>query len=138
MTCKTTGDSLSIAHVTHLLLMKRSDLLPSAFWVSSQAGSSLFLASSAWMVSGLTPSPLINSFIPVVAAIPILINIKERLEGYWLQVASILALLVFSWLYADDAIGNSALVVVSFLPKPDPRQNMAHLKLIFLYLLLVP
>ena len=115
MTCKTTGDSLSIAHVTHLLLMKRSDLLPSAFWVSSQAGSSLFLASSAWMVSGLTPSPLINSFIPVVAAIPILINIKERLEGYWLQVASILALLVFSWLYGDDGIGKSALVVISFL-----------------------
>ena len=95
--------------------MKRSDLLPSAFWVSSQAGSSLFLASSAWMVSGLTPSPLINSFIPVVAAIPILINIKERLEGYWLQVASILALLVFSWLYGDDGIGKSALVVISFL-----------------------
>ena len=115
MACKTTGDSLSIAHVTHLLLMKRSDLLPSAFWVSSQAGSSLFLASSAWMVSGLTPSPLINSLIPVATAIPILINIKERLDGYWLQVASILALLAFSWLYADDAIGNSALVVVSFL-----------------------
>ena len=115
MACKTTGDSLSIAHVTHLILMKRSDLLPSAFWVSSQAGSSLFLASSAWMVSGLTPSPLINSLIPVATAIPILINIKERLDGYWLQVASILALLVFSWLYADDAIGNSALVVVSFL-----------------------
>ena len=98
-----------------LLAMKSSDLLPSAFWASSQAGSSLFLASSAWMVSGLTPSPLINSFIPVVAAIPILINIKERLEGYWLQAGSIFCLLIASWLYSDDGISKVALIITSFL-----------------------
>ena len=95
--------------------MKSSDLLPSAFWTSSQAGSSLFLASSAWMVSGLTPSPLINSFIPVVAAIPILIDIKERLEGYWLQAGSILSLLIASWFYSDDGISKAALVITCFL-----------------------
>ena len=92
----------------------KTGLVRSAFWVSSQAGSSLFLASSAWMVSGLTPSPLINGLIPVVAAIPILADIKERLEGYWLQVGSILTLLIASWLFTIDGINKIALVLISF------------------------
>ena len=92
----------------------KSGLVRSAFWVSSQAGSSLFLASSAWMVSGLTPSPLVNGLIPVVAAIPILVDIKERLEGYWLQIGSILTLLIASWLFTIDGISKIALVLISF------------------------
>lgn len=94
--------------------MKSSDLFPAALWVSSQAGGSLFLASSAWMVSGLTPSPLINSLIPVIAAIPILIDIKERLGAYWLQAGSILALLVASWFYGDEGISRGVLLSISF------------------------
>ena len=92
----------------------KSGLVRSAFWVSSQAGSSLFLASSAWMVSGLTPSPLVNGLIPVVAAIPILVDIKERLEGYWLQIGSILTLLIESCLFNIDWISKITLVLISF------------------------
>ena len=94
--------------------MKTLGIVPPALWVSSQAGSSLFLASSAWMVSGLTSSPLVNSLIPVVSAVPILVNIKERLTGYWLQVASVLALLVASWFYSDSGITQALLLVISF------------------------
>ena len=96
-------------------LMKSSYLLPATLWISSQAGGSLFLASSAWMVSGLTSSPLINSLIPVIAAIPILVDIRERLGGYWLQAGSILGLLIASWFYSDDGISKSILLGISFI-----------------------
>ena len=95
--------------------MKASNALSPSLWVAAQAGSSLFLASSAWMVSGLTSSPLVNSLIPVVAAIPILINTKETISGYWLQISSVLTLLVASWFYSENGINQSILLAISFV-----------------------
>ena len=34
-------------------------------WGSSRAATSLAVASAAWMLSGLTPSPLINGVLPL-------------------------------------------------------------------------
>ncbi len=95
--------------------MKTSNALSPSLWVAAQAGGSLFLASSAWMVSGLTSSPLVNSLIPVVAAIPILINTKETISGYWLQISSVLTLLIASWFYSESGINQSLLLAISFV-----------------------
>ena len=95
--------------------MKILGYFPSALWTASHAGGSLFLASSAWMISGLSASPLVNSLITVMAAIPILIDIEERLGGYWLQVGSVLTLLVSSWFYNDNGISKIVLIIISFL-----------------------
>ncbi len=64
-------------------------------WAASQASVSLSLASAAWMVSGLTPSPLINSLLPTLAALPALLPLVRRaLLGTWLQLLAVLLLLL--------------------------------------------
>ena len=42
-------------------------------WGSAQAGVSLSLASTAWLLSGLTPSPLLNTLLPVLTTLPALL-----------------------------------------------------------------
>lgn len=68
--------------------------LPSVLlWGSAQAGTSLTLAATAWLVSGLTGSPLLNSLLPALAALPALLPLRRRSGGYGLQIAAVLLLL---------------------------------------------
>ena len=86
-----------------------------ALWGASQAGSTLLLASSAWMVSGLTSSPFLNGLFPAVGALPVLLNLGFRRSGYWLQILGVLLLLIFSFFYGQNQVAKIALLVASFL-----------------------
>ena len=65
----------------------------SLLWGSAQAGTSLTMASTAWMVSGLTPSPLLNSLLPALGTLPVLLPLRRRASGYGLQLVSVMLLL---------------------------------------------
>ena len=52
-------------------------------WSSAQAGVTLSLASSAWLLSGLTPSPLINALLPALTTAPALLPIRRRARGFF-------------------------------------------------------
>ena len=54
-------------------------------WGAAQAGISLSLASSAWLLSGLTSSPLINSLLPALTTLPALLSLQRRANGYALD-----------------------------------------------------
>ena len=47
-------------------------------WGSSRAATSLAMVAAAWMLSGLTPSPLINGLLPAVASAPLLLPVSAR------------------------------------------------------------
>lgn len=68
--------------------------LLSLAWGSAQASASLTLASAAWLVSGLTASPLINSLLPVLATAAALLPLPQQpLLGSLLQLLATLLLL---------------------------------------------
>lgn len=68
--------------------------LLSLAWGSAQASASLTLASAAWLVSGLTASPLINSLLPVLATAAALMPLPQQpLLGSLLQLIATLLLL---------------------------------------------
>ena len=84
-------------------------------WGTSQAGSTLLFASSAWMVSGLTSSPFLNGLFPAVGALPALVNLGFRRSGYWLQLLGVSLLLICSFFYGQSQIAKIALIIASFL-----------------------
>tara|TARA_B100001057_G_C22767470_1_gene918241 strand:- start:435 stop:1457 length:1023 start_codon:yes stop_codon:yes gene_type:complete len=63
-------------------------------WGTAQAGISLSLASSAWLLSGLTASPLINSLLPAFTTLPALLPLQRRAGGFLLALMSALLLLL--------------------------------------------
>ena len=63
-------------------------------WGTAQAGISLSLASSAWLLSGLTASPLINSLLPAFTTLPALLPLQRRAGGFLLALLSALLLLL--------------------------------------------
>lgn len=74
----------------------RAALAPFA-WGSAQAGSALTLASTGWLVSGLSPSPLINGLLPALGALPALLPLPLRAGlGFALQLLAALLLLLVS------------------------------------------
>ncbi|MGB1776613.1 MAG: hypothetical protein ACPHGV_09775 [Synechococcus sp.] len=81
---------------------------PSGLLASTQAGGSLALASTAWMVSGLTPSPLLNSLLPALGALPLLLGIHRTPKGYGLQLTAVLLLIGVSvggaWMAFDPSL----------------------------------
>lgn len=60
---------------------------------SAQAGANLSSAATAWMVSGITTSPLLNSLLPALGALPFLLHLKRTARGYWLQILGVVGLL---------------------------------------------
>ncbi|WP_370593412.1 hypothetical protein [Synechococcus sp. BSF8S] len=63
-------------------------------WGSAQASTSLTLAAAAWMVSGLSPSPLLNSLLPALVTLPALLPLIRRpLSGVIVQLLALLVLL---------------------------------------------
>ena len=66
-------------------------------WGSSRAATSLAVASAAWMLSGLTPSPLVNGLVPAVVAAPLLLPLPSRPRlGTLLQFLAGLGLLAIA------------------------------------------
>ncbi|MFM7651607.1 MAG: hypothetical protein ACKO5M_01575 [Vulcanococcus sp.] len=66
-------------------------------WAASRAASSLAVASAAWMLSGLTPSPLINGLLPAVVSAPLLLPLPSRPRlGTLLQVLAAVVLLAIA------------------------------------------
>ena len=90
-----------------------SGLLRQFRWGAAQAGISLSLASSAWLLSGLTGSPLINSLLPAFSTLPALLPLRRRAAGFVLAlVSSLLLLLLCSPLAASL---TSALIITGVL-----------------------
>ena len=50
----------------------------SILWGSSQAGNTILLASSGWMVSGLSGSPLLNGILPTLGIIPLFFGTEAK------------------------------------------------------------
>jgi hypothetical protein len=70
---------------------------PEAIWGSASAGMSLTTAAAAWLLSGLTPAPLINSLFTVVDTLPNFLSIPtSALGSLWLQIAALGLLLLVS------------------------------------------
>ena len=81
---------------------------------ASQAGGSLTLASTAWMVSGLSPSPLLNSLLPAMGALPLLIQFKRTPKGYSLQLLSVVILIGLSMAVGAQTLPPMALLIGCF------------------------
>ncbi len=74
-------------------------------WGSAQASSSLALASTAWLLSGLNPSPLLNVLLPVLATVPLLLPLPQRLRlGYVIQISALLVLLAVATPWAGHQV----------------------------------
>jgi len=69
---------------------------PSLLLGTTQAGGNLTLAATAWLVSGLTPSPLLNSLLPALGALPLLLQLKRHPKGYGLQLLAVVLLIAIS------------------------------------------
>ena len=88
---------------------------PSLLQGSAQAGVNLSLAATAWMVSGITASPLLNTLLPALGALPFLLQLKRTPRGYWLQILGVLLLLGVSVALKPMAEEKTVLLLGSFL-----------------------
>ncbi|WP_094587345.1 hypothetical protein [Synechococcus sp. BO 8801] len=100
-------------------------------WSSSQASGTLAIGATAWLLSGLTPSPLVNGVLPALATLPLLLPLPQRIRlGSLLQVLSLLLLLAV----AAGLLGRSvlapllgiALLAVGLRLAQDPLQRQLH------------
>ena len=74
-------------------------------WTSAQAGSALTLASTGWLVSGLSPSPLVNALLPALVALPPLLTLPLRAAlGIALQLGATLLLVLVSLKITGSAV----------------------------------
>lgn len=66
-------------------------------WAASRAAISLALSAAAWMLSALTPSPLVNGLLPAVTVLPLLWGLPARPRlGTALQLLAALGLLAIA------------------------------------------
>ncbi|MEA5443635.1 hypothetical protein [Cyanobium gracile] len=100
-------------------------------WSSSQAGGTLAIGATAWLLSGLTPSPLVNGMLPALATLPLLLPLPLRIRlGYLIQLLSLLLLLAV----ASGLLGRSvlspllgiALLAVGLRLAQEPLQRQLH------------
>ncbi len=100
-------------------------------WSSSQASGSLTIGATAWLLSGLTPSPLVNGVLPALATLPLLLPLPQRIRlGSLLQLLSLLLLLAV----AAGLPGRSllapllaiALLAVGLRLTQEPMQRQLH------------
>ncbi len=100
-------------------------------WSSSQASGTLAIGATAWLLSGLTPSPLVNGVLPALATLPLLLPLPQRIRlGSLLQVLSLLLLLAV----AAGLLGRSviapllgiALLAMGLRLAQDPLQRQLH------------
>ncbi len=93
----------------------RSRSAPPVLLGASQAGASLTLASTAWMVSGLTASPLLNSLLPALGALPLLVPLRRTPKGYGLQLLSVVVLIALSLAAGIKTFNPTPLLIGSFV-----------------------
>lgn len=92
----------------------RSLLAPLA-WASTQAGGALALASTGWLVSGLSPSPFINGLLPALGALPALLPLPMQAgAGTGLQLGAALLLLLVSLKVTGASVVWPLLAVLLF------------------------
>lgn len=100
-------------------------------WSSSQASGTLAIGATAWLLSGLTPSPLVNGLLPALATLPLLLPLPQRVRlGYLVQLLSLLLLLAV----AAGLPGRSvlapllavALLAAGLRLAQDPLQRLLH------------
>ena len=85
-------------------------------WGSSRAATSLAVASAAWMLSGLTPSPLINGLLPAAVSAPLLLPLpsRPRLGTLLQQLASLMLLAIAARVIPAPVLATlSALLLLS-------------------------
>lgn len=66
---------------------------PVLLWGSSRAGNSLTQASAAWLVTGLSKSPLVISLLMALATLPALLPLQRRSGGYAAQLVGVVGLI---------------------------------------------
>lgn len=84
-------------------------------WGSFQAGRSLTMASTSWLISGLSVSPMINSLLPAIATLPVLLPLKRKSSGYGLILIALILLLIVSYLQSTAIVEAQFLLLISFL-----------------------
>jgi hypothetical protein len=100
-------------------------------WSSSQAGATLAVGATAWLLSGLTPSPLLNGVLPALATLPLLLPLPQRIRlGYLIQLLSLLLLLaVAAGLLGRSVLGpllGIALLAIGLCLAQEPLQRQLH------------
>ncbi len=100
-------------------------------WSSSQAGGTLAVGATAWLLSGLTPSPLLNGVLPALATLPLLLPLPQRIRlGYLIQLLSLLLLLaVAAGLLGRSVVGpmlGIALLAIGLRLAQEPLQRQLH------------
>ena len=84
-------------------------------WTSGQAGAALTMASTGWLVSGLSPSPLVNALVAALRALPTLLPLPRRAaEGFVLQIGATLLLLLVSLKVTGSSVAWPLLAVLLF------------------------
>ena len=81
-------------------------------WGSAQAGISLSLASTAWLLSGLTPSPFLNTLLPALTTLPALLPLRRRAGAFCWVVISALTLMLLCSPLGDGIAALWAIAVV--------------------------
>jgi hypothetical protein len=87
----------------------------SILWGSSQAGDTILLASSGWMVSGLSGSPLLNGMLPAFGIIPLFLGLKQNRDVYFFQIISASLLIGLAWQQIESGPSKSIILVATFV-----------------------
>jgi hypothetical protein len=100
-------------------------------WGSGQASGSLAIGATAWLVSGLSPSPLVNGLLPALATLPLLLPLPQGIRaGYLLQVVSLVLLLAVGSRLTGQAVVwpllGIALLAIGLRMTQEPLQRHLH------------
>jgi len=90
--------------------------IPVLLWGSSRAASSLTLASAAWLVTGLSRSPLVISVLMALATLPALLPLRRRSGGYVAQLMGVVGLIGITVGVSSLRIPDAWLVAPVLLP----------------------
>lgn len=73
------------------------------------------MASTSWLISGLSVSPMINSLLPAIATLPVLLPLKRKSSGYGLILIALILLLIVSYLQSIAIVKVQFLLLISFI-----------------------
>jgi hypothetical protein len=100
-------------------------------WGSGQASGSLAIGATAWLVSGLTQSPLVNGLLPALATLPLFLPLPHQLRlGFLVQILSLLLLLAVGSKLTGQAVVwpllGIALLAIGLRMTQEPLQRHLH------------
>lgn len=73
------------------------------------------MASTSWLISGLSVSPMINSLLPAIATLPVLLPLKRKSSGCGLILIALILLLIVSYLQSIAIVKVQFLLLISFI-----------------------